>query len=243
MSTVIKAGQSFKIAQRLTTIDLADYLAEAERIMHGARVQARSIVVDARQDAANAEAQGRAEGEVRGRVEGFEAGQAAGLAEAGERFDRELGSLQAAMGAAIVEFEAAKRNLLIAARHDVLEFAVALARRVVKRVVEIDRTAAAASLEEALRLVSGQSDVTVRVNPLDGESLRRFAAELAVRTAACPHLTLVDDPQVSPGGCILSTPTTRVNADIESQLDQIVRLLLGDARLAAVDGNAKTIEE
>lgn len=247
MSTVIKAGESSRLAQRLTTIDLADHLAEAERIVQSARVEARAIVAEARREAAEAlrgaEQRGFAEGSARGESAGFESGQARALAEARERFDRELSSLREALERTVAEFEASKRELLVSARHDVLEFAIALGGRVVKRVAATDRGVAAANLEEALRLVSERTDVTVRVNPIDAESLRRFAETLVVRITPSRHVAVVEDAEIAPGGCVLTTPSSRVDARIEAQLNEIIRLLLGDRVSLPSDKGAPTPAE
>ncbi|MCP4592554.1 MAG: hypothetical protein GY842_17615 [bacterium] len=232
MSTVIKAGQDFKLVKRLTTIDLADHLTEADRIIAEARDRARAILLQARRDAAaalvEAKRRGHAEGQAEGHREGFTAGQKQGLEEATDRFSREQATLGETFSAAATGLDGLKRDLLIEARHDSLEFAVSLARRVTKRIGELNRDAATANLEEALSLVSSKTDVTVRVNPIDAETLRRFAAGLADRASEWEHVRVIEDETVAPGGCRILSGTTEVDADLESQLSEIVRLLLGE---------------
>jgi flagellar assembly protein FliH len=232
VSSVIKAGQNFKVAPRLTTVDLADHGTEAKRILEEARAAARAMIAQARRESIEtlqaAQREGYAEGHAQGHAAGLEAGQGLALSQAKERFERELGALCEALEKLLAELEAGKRDLLIAARHDVLDFAVALARRIVKRVGQLDRGAAADNLEEALAIVAGWTDVTVRVSPADAESLRRFADDLVARVAASRRLTLVEDSSIAPGGCLVSTAETRIDARIESQIEDIARLLLGD---------------
>jgi flagellar assembly protein FliH len=215
----------------LTTIDLADHLAEVQRIVQAAHAQARAIVAESRREASEAlraaEQRGFAEGCARGEAAGFETGQTRALTEARERFDRESGSLRDALRAAVAAYDASKRELLLSARRDLLEFAITLAERIVKRMAELDRSAAAANLEAALQLVSDRTNLTVRVNPVDGESMRRFAETLVEGIVASSCLTVVDDPTVAAGGCVLSSPTLCVDADLETQAHEIARLLLG----------------
>lgn len=231
MSTIIKAGQSPRGSARLATIDLADHLAETQAILAGAREEARAIVTAARKEAAAliaaARERGYEEGRVEGRSAGLEAGRAEGLADARERYDGELGALQGAFEAAVLKVEAARQDLLIAARRDLLEFAVALARRVAKRVATLDCQCAAANLEEALGLVGAASDAIVKVNPHELQSIETFAPDLVRRVGGCGHLSIVADAEVEPGGCVLLTPKTRVDARIETQMDEITTLLLG----------------
>ena len=231
MSTVIKAGRDFKLVKQLTTIDLADHLAEADKVIAEARAQAKAVITQARHDAEvalqAAKERGYADGHAKGTRSGFEAGQAQGLTEAHERFDREQATLRDTFGAIVAELNARKRDLMIEARHDALEFAVALARRVVKRVGELDRSAATANLQEALRLVSRKTDLTVRVNPCDAESMRTFAADLATRARDYEHVSVIEDESVAPGGCTVTAGGTEIDAGIDTQMEEIVRLLLG----------------
>jgi len=231
VSTVIKSGRDFKLVRQLTTIDLADHLAEAHKVVDEARSRARAITAEAKRAAAaalqTAKKEGYTTGHEKGYQEGFEEGQARGLKEARERFNREQTTLRNAFDATVTEFDTRKRDLLIEARHDVLEFAVALARRAAKRVGELDRTAATTNLEEALRLVADKTDVTVQVNPIDAETMRRFADDLTSRVGQCEHVNIIEEPSVAPGGCTVVAGGTEIDAGIDTQMDEIVRLLVG----------------
>ena len=239
MSTVIKSGQEFKLVRQLTTIDLADHLAEAHEVVSAARHRARAITTQAQRDAAvalqEAKKEGYATGHEKGYRDGVEAGKAQGLEESAERFSREQATLCAAFDAVLTEFSERQGGLLIEARHDVLQFAVALARRVAQRVGEVDRTAATANLEQALRLVVRKTDLTVRVNPIDAETMRRFAGDLVTRVGWCEHVTVVENPSIAPGGCTVVAGATEVDAGIDTQMDEIVRLLVGECGEAPND--------
>lgn len=234
MSTVIKAGQEFKLVSQLTTIDLADHLAEAHKVVAEGRAQARAIVAQAKHDAAvalqNAKDKGHADGQTKGYRDGFEAGQAQALEEAQERFNREQATLRDSFGAVMEELNSRKRDLFIEAQHDALEFAVAIARQITKWVGEIDRSAATANLEQALRLVADKTDLTVRVNPIDAETMRRFAGELASRAREYEHMRIAEDESVAPGGCVVTTGGSKIDAGIDTQMNEIVRLLLGEPK-------------
>jgi flagellar assembly protein FliH len=245
MSTVIKAGRDFKIVKRLTTIDLADHLAEARKVVSEARTRAKGILAQARQEAVvalqTAKDKGHAEGKTEGHRAGFAAGQAQGLTEARTRFDREQATLRATLEKAVAEFDARKRDLLIEARHDVLALAVALAQRVVKRTAALDSAVATANLEEALRLAARKTDVVVHVHPRDSETMRCFAQDLSTRLAELQHVQVAEDPKLSPGDCVVTAGGTEIDARIETQLNEIVGLLLGGTRPDAVPGAPQAV--
>jgi flagellar assembly protein FliH len=213
MSTVIKAGQQHgKLLKRLETVDLADHLSEAYKIVEGAKREAARRISDAKVHAIEireeAEKRGYRDGYEKGNAEGLIAGHEEGLRTATERFNAEQSDLCSAFSATIAEIDRQKRDLIIAANHDVLTFATTFAAKVAKRAVTLDASAASANLEEALRLVARKTDLVVRINPRDGETIRRFA------------------DTITPGGCVVTTDDTQVDATIETQVDQLVDLVL-----------------
>jgi flagellar assembly protein FliH len=231
MSTVIKKGETGRLLQRLCSLDLADHLAEARHVVAAARREAQGIVAKAKGESVRlreeARRLGHREGREQGHAEGFADGQAQGLAEATARFNREQADLATSMTSVIESIEQRKRDLLIEANRDVLEFAVAVASKVTRRVGEVDRQAARANVEEALRLVGEKTDLTMRVNPVDAETLRRFAADRAEQLGQQQHLRVVEDESLAPGGAVLTASGVEVDASIETQLEQITTLLLG----------------
>jgi len=243
MSTIIKKGEQGALLQRLVTFDLADHMTEARKIVSEAQARARQIVGEARVESRRlreqAQAQGRQAGYDAGYAEGLAAGQEQGRAEAGQRFEREHAALAAAMEAVIGAVERRKEDLLIEAGRDVLEFAVTLARKVTHGVARLDRQAAVGNVEQALRLAGDRTDLTVRVSPQDADTLRRFAEDLAGRIGKAEHVTVVADESISPGGAVVTAGGpggSEVDATIETQLEQLTWLLLGDSAAGGTVG-------
>ena len=231
MSTVIKSGQQGQVLRRLVTFDLADHMAEARSIVAAAREQAHQILAEARHEGqrlkAEAHRTGYQRGHEQGMGEGYAHGQARGLAEATERFNREQAGLAASLNAIIEAFEHRKQDLFIAANRDLLELAVTAARKVTGCVARLDRDAAVANVEQALRLVGSKTDLTIRIHPLDGQTMRRLAEELAQRIGDASHVALVEDDSIAPGGAVVTSGGMEVDARIETQLEQMTALLLG----------------
>ena len=234
MSTIIKKGEKGELLRRLVSFDLADHLAEARQVVAAAEREAQRIVARAKVDGVRirdeAHRVGHGQGCQAGLAEGLEEGRARGLAEATERFQAEHAGLAASMAAVIESIEEQKRDLLIRANRDLLEFAVALAHKVTRGVGEINRQAAVANAQEALRLVGKQTDLTVRINPRDADTLQRFAAELADKLREKQHLTITEDESIAPGGAVVVAGGMEVDAGIETQLEQVTTLLLGSGK-------------
>ena len=231
MSTVIKKGEKGELLRRLVSFDLADHLAEARQVVGAAEREAQRTVAQAKVEAVRirneARQQGHCEGYETGHAQGLEEGRNQGLTEATGRFNAEHADLAASMAAVIESIEGQKRDLLIEANRDLLEFAVTLASKVTHRVGELNREAALANAEEALRLVGCNTDLTVRINPRDADTLRRFSREVADELGGKQHLTITEDELIAPGGAVVNAGGMEVDAKIETQLEQITTLLVG----------------
>jgi flagellar assembly protein FliH len=233
-STVIKredlaAPQSPKPRR----FNLADIEAEARGMIAAARERAKRVLAEASAQASamreDAHREGHQKGYEEGTVAGREAGHAEAFAEAARRFAEEQASLVESCRSMVAAFEEAKARLLREARADVLELAVAIARRVLK-VASLDRNvmdeAVVANAAEMLELVGAQSDPVLHVHPSNAEAMETFAGHLAEAGRTSRHVTVVADADVPPGGCVLTTREGRIDATIETQIERIAALLL-----------------
>lgn len=231
MSTVIRANEAGRILHRLSTVDLADHLAEARTVIEEARRRACQIVAEGERNAAQALAESRRSGHDAGYKTGLEEGRKAGHqtahAEAVERFERQQVQLVAAMQQAVADIDAMKEDLRIAAERDLLEFAVMIASKLTFDIGRSYRESAIENLKRALRFVGSKTDVTIRVHPDDIASMTTFAASALERTHASRTVDIVPDESFAPGGCVLESVKTHVNAQLETQVEEIVSLLLG----------------
>jgi len=245
MSTVIKVGSPGKILRRLTTVDLADHLAEAKAIIDDAQARADRTMSQAEQEAARIRKTSRdsgymaglEEGQREGRKSGEEAGRREAFEEATARFAQEQSALIDSLQKLLTEFTAFKEELGASARRDLLVFAVRIARQLTYDIGGMHCEAAQANLERALSLVEAKSDVRIRAHPSDVDSLRRFAADLHTKTAAGGVVTIMEDSSIVPGGCRVETDRTEVDATLETQIEELSELLLGKVGAAPSEGS------
>lgn len=231
MSRVIKAdAMNQPDAPRARILNLADLAEQARTVVLDARRQAARIVAEAREKAeaekAQAAERGLAEGLARGRDDGYAEGLRQGLQEARKEFDAEAGELTALARKILETLRDARKDLMGGGEAQVLEFALALARRIVGRVAATDVSAANANLAKVLELC-GPGPIVVRVNPAQLEALQACAAELVRTLSIGGTVRLVADKQVAPGGVKADNGTGRIDATIEAQMDHVVRALLG----------------
>lgn len=239
MGTVIKAGSAAKLMKRFETLALKDHMAEAHAVVQSAhRHKARLIEgAQAEGDKIRTEADGRGyeDGFARGRREGEESGRKKAYADAKQGFLTEQAQLLSTVGALVAGLESMKENLMDQAQRDLLVFAVAVAERITKSTGLLDRQVVVANAKEAIRQIGARTDLVARANPVDLDALRKYAAELSSELGEESHFQLIEDANIEPGGCIVSSATSRVDATLSGQFEQAAAILLGDE--TKQDGN------
>lgn len=232
MGTVIKAGEVGPVKRRLAAVDLSDHLAEANSVIEHAHRQAAQITATAREEARamldQARREGHEAGYQTGHAEGTDTGRREAFEKATQQFTEQHGRLAAALAQAIESLESMKEDLLIAAERDVLSFAVDVARQLTFRIGSLHSESAGANLRRALDTVSTRTDITVFANPQDHETLETFASQLVEAGKTARHIAIVKEEGISPGGCRVEAGATSVDATLETQIADLVSLLVGE---------------
>ncbi|MHB8766349.1 MAG: FliH/SctL family protein, partial [Deferrisomatales bacterium] len=125
------------------------------------------------------------------------------------------------------ELAAHKPALYEEARTQVVELVLAVAGRVLGPLAESDQQAVVRVVERALRLLSDRENLTLRVNPADLRSLVEAKPTLLEAIDGIQKLTVVEDPSVKRGGCLVQTPSAEIDARLETQLGELARAVRG----------------
>ena len=209
----------------------------ARGVLLRARQQADALLAEAQREAEAMTADARAEGLAEGRREGFakgmEEGRAAGAQQALNEHKAQLAAAVAALSAAMERIDADRQALEAGALREVVELAVAIARRVTKRQGVIDPAVLEANVADALKLAVGAADVRVAVHPDQRATLASALPQLQLSMPSLKHVEIVDDPALAPGGCRVFTRQGRIDADLDGQLDRVVADLLPSPEGAA----------
>ncbi len=213
--------------------DLGDLKQQAEHVVAAARAEAQRILDGARAEAEaklrEAEPRGHAEGFAHGLAEGREEGRRAAHEEAIGQFKAEIEQLIAAWREALARIEAERSDMMLAARSDILEFAIAMGRKITHRIIEADPAVVADQIVAALRLVAAPTAVTVSIHPDDRRLVESVLGAIVEQFKDCTHVELRDDPGVGRCGCIVATARGRIDASIEQQVERITTTLLAGA--------------
>lgn len=119
------------------------------------------------------------------------------------------------------------RNRYLAANENVVvQLAMAVARRIVGEIVNIDPTTVLESAKEAIRSVRGEQKLRVRVRPEDEPIMLQQMIELKRSNSEIGEIQVVSDESITLGGCIVESPLGTIDAQFSTQLQSLERAIL-----------------
>jgi len=153
-------------------------------------------------------------------AKGFAQGERAGAEAAGKRGEVMLRRLTETLD----ELTSLRAQMIHQTEHQMVQLALAVARRVVHREISLDRDLLVAMARVALDRLGESAQVTVRLSPEDFEATAASRASHWTGT----NVTVVADSRVSRGGCRIESDLGVLDAGADAQIQEIARALLGD---------------
>jgi flagellar assembly protein FliH len=153
----------------------------------------------------------------KGYAQGERAGTEAGTARADAMLRRLADTLD--------DLQRLRTELIRRTERDVVELALAIARKVLHREASLDRDLLVALARVALDRLADATAASIRLHPDD------YATAMAGRTAATatPHgVQILADPSVRRGGCLVRSDVGSIDVGVATQLDELTGALLGD---------------
>lgn len=167
--------------------------------------------------------QWQAEARQVGRQQGYDEGLAAGRAAGEQEVRRQAETLQrvvTGLATPLHDFEAD-------AERELAELALIIARQIIRRELRTDPGEVIGLVREAMALLpSAARDVKIHLHP-DDKPLVRDNLNLGDGDS---RIELLDDPTISRGGCRIDAEPTRIDATLESRLNQLSAAILGGER-------------
>jgi len=153
-------------------------------------------------------------------AEGFEQGERAGTEAAGIT----ARGLLRRLAATIDELSSTRQDVLRRTERQVVELAMAIAKHMLQRELNVDRGLLLAMARVALDGLGDHEAATIRLHP-DDYALARASAD---REWASDQVTVVADPVVEQGGCLVQCAGGLMKVGLESQFNELARALLGE---------------
>jgi flagellar biosynthesis/type III secretory pathway protein FliH len=153
------------------------------------------------------------------RTQGIEAGRAEGLAQAVERARQALAALEKLVEQAEIAFDAATTEL----GTQCADIVCAVLAKIAGPQLATHEAALGAVLE-VLKQVRDERALVIRVSPADIQALRAHEADIA-RACASRSYTLLADPRVDTGGCIVESALGGLDGRFDVQLRGVCETL------------------
>jgi flagellar assembly protein FliH len=152
-------------------------------------------------------------------AKGYEQGERAGLEAGGKRADAMLRRLSQTLD----QLGDLRRTMIRETEGQMVELALAIARRIVRREVALDQHLTLSMARLALERLGERTAATVRLHPDD------LAATSSGRSEwSGSHVTVVADASVRRGGCRIESDFGSVDASIDAQFREVARALLAE---------------
>jgi flagellar assembly protein FliH len=104
---------------------------------------------------------------------------------------------------------------------EVVELALAIARKVICREVSTDKETVVCVAREALAKVDDPGNIKIKMNPADLQFINETKYRLSDLIADVNNVTLEAEENIQSGGCVIETDLGEIDARIEKQLQAV----------------------
>ena len=198
---------------------------QIEALVSEAKYRAEEIIHQARLDADN----------IRDKAfqSGYESGQDAAIKEIREAME----PASQLFKNGLEELASLKNDLLRKAEGDIIQLTLSVAKKLACVELKQNPDAIVAVVKEAIKAAKDSardSEITIRIHPGDRAVLEQYMGELVehlknfsfgVTEASAGKLRLEDDPDMTPGGCVVVTDTSIIDMTFESRAESILSAL------------------
>jgi flagellar assembly protein FliH len=151
-------------------------------------------------------------------LRGFNKGEKAGFKTGQEKLESLVHNLQKG----IAELTQLRKQIFIESEREMVELALAIARRIVCHEVKLNKNTVIDVTREALKRVEDHEKITIRLGPEDLECFENSDANLICNNG---NVTLEAQETISAGGCVIETDAGTIDARIEKQLQAVEEAL------------------
>lgn len=203
---------------------LINAIEEAEAVLNDAAIEASRRLNEVSETVERIKNEAHHEGFRNGYDQGIEEGRAAGFKQTENHIQ------QARLQANDIIAEADKRavGMILAAEKQIIEIAINVAQKVLKREIDENPMTILPIVKEALSKIHDQDNIVIRVNPADAELVQHAQRDLQNMVGGDKSLSIVSDYTINPGGCMIDTRSGTVDASIDTQFNTL-RQALRDA--------------
>ena len=122
----------------------------------------------------------------------------------------------------IEEFLDYKNTMYDKISDDILDIAIKVAEKIIKKEVETDKSVLSCIVKDALKsLAKGENKIILKVNPTDVEYAKEVVPTLLPSSQAEAKILVTGDKEVEEGSAVIETSNGIIDANISTQLEII----------------------
>ena len=179
--------------------------------------------------------EGIAQGIEQGIKQGFDKGKAEGYAHGMAEGQEVINEKSSHLSDIISVLSAPLSHLDEVVEQELISLVMMVARQLIRRELRIEPSHVIAAVREAVELLPvSTQNIRVMLHPEDAILVRE---SLSVSDDDEQRWKIVEDPMLSRGGCSVETEYSRIDASIESRINNVIAQVLGDERMS--EANAK----
>lgn len=153
--------------------------------------------------------------------DGLEKGSVDGERKGFERASKKLAPLLDSLRDALLQLKNLRAGTFRQIEEDVVELAIAIARKVVCREIEMDREVVMHVARQALSRIDDPGKIKIKMSPQDFEFINATSYKLSDVIGNIDNVSLEAADNIQSGGCIIETNRGEIDARIENQIHAV----------------------
>ncbi|MGD9580399.1 MAG: FliH/SctL family protein [Vampirovibrionia bacterium] len=196
-------------------------LMQVEQTIAKAQEEAATILEQAKEDAINIQNQAQETGQQMGYDEGYQAGYNQAIEEASNI----ISSAETIIHGAYQS----QKQILNNTEKEMLSLIIAIARKVIHKEIKTQPDIILRLTEAAIRELKERDVVKLMINPKSVELLTKASPLLVKRINSLEVIKIIDDKSVPVGGVIVESISGKIDAQVDTQIEEIYNKMLDEA--------------
>ncbi|MDY0212633.1 MAG: FliH/SctL family protein [Desulfuromonadaceae bacterium] len=147
----------------------------------------------------------------------YQKGVAAGI----RQVEDKLAQTTTALAQAAQKLSTQSESIMQRSAEDMLHLVMAIARRIIQVEINEHKETIVRIVQQTINAAVQAEEFHIRVNPEDMQVLNEHKPLFVASLSGLSNIEFVSDSTITRGGCVLESPSGRVDATLETQLDEI----------------------
>jgi len=232
----VKVGNSYIVENSTTGTNSeknSNNTSEESNAASESEIEAQNIINAAQQEAARIIEEAKAKSEElfnQAQEEGLKFGQAAGyddgIQQLQTNFINQIKSVDIIAKSAF----AVKKEIILSAEQEILQLSIAIAEKLIRQQLEIHPETILNIVKTAINQLKDKEEVKVIVNPAVTNYLYEFSDDLKQSINGLEKIKITEDKTIPPEGVIVESLESRIDARLESQIDEITKTIMKESQ-------------